>query len=256
MPGARRIARLAITNWAATAPKKWRPDPSLLYNTIPSLLRRPPPPRPSPPVFQSDIKRSSSRFGSAGNRTPKQEKTCIDYANHLINSIPSSAIIAFTDGSASPNPGPCGAGATLYAADGSGWEVEAHASLGHGTNNIGELWAIGMAVQLSVEALPTLPLITHLYILSDSQLSNDLLSGKSKASSPALRSLVEAVMFIITTIPPRVSLEIRWVPAHVGIERNERADKLAARGSRNSKRGQVSVDRHRGIEHVDFLPPD
>ena len=52
-------------------------------------------------------------IGSSGNRTPEQQQTAQQVADELIINAGNDAII-FTDGSAMPNPGPCGAGICAY----------------------------------------------------------------------------------------------------------------------------------------------
>ena len=84
-----------------------------------------------------------------------------------LSAIPTSAITAYTDGSSFGNPGPSGAGACilipgLRASE----EFHLYEPLGHGTNNLGELWALAMALQfLTRHPLPPDQLI---YLISDS----------------------------------------------------------------------------------------
>ncbi len=66
-----------------------------------------------------------------------------------IRAIPRGGITLYTDGSANPNPGPCGAG-VYCPEEGSGW----YQGLGLGTNNLGELYAVGMAVGIVERSFP------------------------------------------------------------------------------------------------------
>jgi hypothetical protein len=71
------------------------------------------------------------------------------HADYLraVASTPGGTVFAFTDGSASPNPGPCGAGAALFYPRDPDVEVtDLCAPLGWGTNNLAELYAIGMCL--------------------------------------------------------------------------------------------------------------
>jgi hypothetical protein len=61
-------------------------------------------------------------------------------AREKISKIPEGVTIAYTDGSADPNPGPCGAGA--YVTHKNGNRRYLTQGLGHGTNNKGELWQV------------------------------------------------------------------------------------------------------------------
>lgn len=244
---ARRIARIAITHWGNFAPSKWRSNTSLLSNTLPSTHH------PYRPRVTLDDLKTSSTYGSAGNRSPAQEARCREYAAALLAGIPNTAIVAFTDGSARPNPGPCGAGAHIRPWGEAKWSDEAIASLGHGTNNIGELWAIGMAIQLSLTRITSST--THLYILTDSRFARGILAEDNTPRSQAIVSLSLAVKRMMSTIPSHVALKICWVPAHVGIEDNEHADFLADLGSTASANGRMNVNRQQGVASTRFLPP-
>jgi len=85
-----------------------------------------------------------------------------DDAEDLIASFAADSVICFTDGACRGNPGPCGAGAVIClpsegmtaqeaVAKSSSW-IEKYVALGHGTNNIGELTAIEIALQLIEKA--------------------------------------------------------------------------------------------------------
>ena len=58
----------------------------------------------------------SNPFGSAGRRTPEQQSNCVGYTKLLLSRIPAESLVVFTDGSAIPNPGPCGAGFSIWRA--------------------------------------------------------------------------------------------------------------------------------------------
>jgi hypothetical protein len=79
--------------------------------------------------------------GSTSTRTKEQKIEAKARAEDLISRIPADHIVAFTDGSAKPNPGPCGAGVYIRFPDGK--EVDLASTIGPGSNNIGELWAMG-----------------------------------------------------------------------------------------------------------------
>jgi len=63
--------------------------------------------------------------------------------NVIVSGCTTNTVFCYTDGSASPNPGPSGAGACVFDPS-SGIVMDLGASLGHGTNNTGELYALGM----------------------------------------------------------------------------------------------------------------
>jgi ribonuclease HI len=167
-------------------------------------------------------------------------------------SIPAHAIIAFTDGSANPNPGPCGAGAYLYSKD-MGWEAEASVALGHGTNNLGEIWAVGAAIDLTMRNAPKLG-SRPLWVLTDSKLTRDFILKKAKPKTRALKLTLDAVFTLIAKLPSHNHLRIAWVPAHVGIPENEHADYLAGLGSKASANNRVNVNRQDAYCTLKFAP--
>ena len=96
------------------------------------------------------LKKSKS-LGSPGNRTAAQRAAATKIAREMVNGAPPNAIIAFTDGSSFGNPGPSGAGATVFfptRAGRQGRTRETTVALGESTNNFSELWGIGAALQM------------------------------------------------------------------------------------------------------------
>ncbi|MTV26876.1 ribonuclease HI [Nitriliruptoraceae bacterium ZYF776] len=132
----------------------------------------------------------------------------------------------FTDGGASPNPGPGGWGA-VYVVDG---EVvaEDHGHDPDTTNNRMELTAILRGVEL-------VPVGTPCTVWSDSNLAVRTLTEwaagwekrgwKRKAGPVENLDLVQAAYAAVRARP---ELELRWIKAHVGHRWNEYADALAS----------------------------
>ena len=176
--------------------------------------------------------KATQGLGRAGNRTPSQKKAAMEYGRSLLAQIKPDSLIAFTDGASKGNPGPSGAGAFVYdQTQPLCWTKEASAALGHGTNNGGELWAIGIALELARNRLATHShLYTQLYIFTDSQYTRGVLTmGWRSLTHPGLS---KALKLSIRAFP--IPVIIDWVPAHVGIDSNEHADKLADRGAKMS----------------------
>ena len=101
----------------------------------------------------------------------------------------------YTDGSAIPNPGPCGAGAVLIdSSEKILWTLSEY--LGEGTNNVGELTAILRGLQrfsemdLDGESLE---------IFSDSELSVTLINGTKQTKKPHLLKILEPILEFKTT---------------------------------------------------------
>ena len=147
-------------------------------------------------------------------------------AADLVRSFSADAAICFTDGACKGNPGPCGAGAVVRLPDGR--RLEAHLALGLGTNNVGELTAIGLAVDLLNEV--GFDQTGPVEILTDSKYSNGVLTlgWKAKANK-------ELIASVKTKLSKR-RVRIHWIAGHVGIDDNERADALANQGVDESRR--------------------
>jgi ribonuclease HI len=153
----------------------------------------------------------------------KAEQECL----RQISAIPPSSTIVYTDGSAFGNPGPSGAGAIISIPKVG--HTYLYEPLGTGTNNKGELWAIGMALSFLVtEEEPPSPVV----IITDSQLAMGLLT---KGFRPKIHDdLIKTIIGNIIKYPARVSFI--WSPGHAGIAGNEMADRLARKGSTISKK--------------------
>ena len=213
------ISTFAITHWNRRVTPRWQtsgrngpPDPALLG--------------PSP-------------YGSAGKRTERQKRQALAFGKSKMAKIPPHHFIACTDGASKGNStkkrSPCGAGVymVLPRQDGERRSVEDWAALGSNTNNYGELWGIGMALSL---------FLTHsqpgdtLHSLTDSAHAAIAITKHHKPNTN--RALVHAVrkLYYHALIDRHVHIE--WVPAHVGIDGNERADGLADEGARLSGLGR------------------
>ena len=145
----------------------------------------------------------------------------------------------YTDGSAIPNPGPCGAGAVLIDSDENIiWTLSEY--LGQGTNNIGELTAILRGLQryseLDLDAEP-------LNIYSDSELSVTLINGTKTTKKPHLLKILEPII----ELKNKLQITVMWVKAHGTNKWNNYADTLA--NNAVSKLGVIAVD-----ENNDKIP--
>ena len=169
--------------------------------------------------------------------------------------LPSDAWIAYTDGSAAPNPGPCGMGVTVTGwVDGTAVVVEASVPLGMGTNNIGELWGIGGALQVGLVLSQDGQLgRNQVYaIATDSRFALKTVGAMQRSGD--LRWLVAPIRRLVRRLSRRCILRFLWVPGHVGLQGNERADALADRASAASKAG-ASIDLGARAADGHFLCP-
>jgi ribonuclease HI len=166
-------------------------------------------------------------YGSAGTRTQAQAQAAATDAKSLIASLPPETVLAFTDGSCLGNPGPAGAGVVVQIPG--KLQKEAYRALGMATNNVGELTAILMALQLlDKEAVPVDAPVS---VFTDSEYARGVLTLGWKAK--ANQALIEEVRGLIRKRP---GVTLRWVAGHVGVAGNEQADRLAIRGAQESRR--------------------
>lgn len=127
--------------------------------------------------------------------------------------VPENAIVAYTDGACSGNPGPAGIGVVLRQG---GHEKEISEYIGEGTNNIAELTAILKAL----ETIRNKDLPVRLF--TDSSYALGLIC---KGWKP--RKNQELVARILRLAGRFRDLEIIKIKGHAGAEGNERADALA-----------------------------
>jgi ribonuclease HI len=138
----------------------------------------------------------------------------------------------FTDGSASPNPGPGGWGA-VWVIDG---EVQAqdHGHEAHTTNNRMELTALHKGVELVPEGTPAT-------VYSDSNLVVRTVTewaagwerrGWKRKTGPVEN--LDLVRPLYELVRSRPEIEVVWIRAHAGNRWNEYADALATAYARDT----------------------
>ncbi|MEL7369130.1 MAG: RNase H family protein [Myxococcota bacterium] len=163
-----------------------------------------------------------SGFGKAGTRTAAQAAMAADAARAQIESLRGEAIIAFSDGACRGNPGVAGSGAMIELPDGRRFEGSKH--LGRATNNIAELTAVDLVLDLLEDA--GVDASKRVAIFSDSSYTNGVLVKNWKAK--ANQELIANLRLRLKDWP---NVEIVWIAGHAGIDGNERADTLANRGA-------------------------
>jgi ribonuclease HI len=173
---------------------------------------------PEPPRSPGKTSGRGSGYGSAGKRTKAQEAAARQLTADQLSSLAEGTHICFTDGACKGNPGPAGSGAVVKLADGR--VLEASRFLGIATNNVGELTAIGMALDLLEEA--AVGRDEPVVIFTDSSYSRGVLTQNWKAKANK-----ELIQLIKIRLQSWTQLRINWVAGHAGIPENERADELA-----------------------------
>jgi ribonuclease HI len=141
----------------------------------------------------------------------------------IIAKSPPDSVICYTDGSASPNPGPCGGAASIFIKKDHQIR-DVGIPLGHGTNNIGELAALFICINELISLFPSLSFSSAI-IFCDSRYVIHLLSSSRlpSANTGWVNALRSAYKFATNLF----HISLRWVKGHVDIGGNVRADFLA-----------------------------
>lgn len=146
--------------------------------------------------------------------------------------LPETQIIAYTDGSSRGNPGPAGIGVVFVAP---GMTREYSESIGHATNNVAELKAIGLALDVMQNYLTNFPDATDypttVRILTDSMYSIGCVSKNWVATRNV--DLIVSIRKQFFNLQKMVKdCQFTHVRGHVQINGNERADQLATQAAR------------------------
>ncbi|MCK4390317.1 MAG: ribonuclease HI [Desulfobacterales bacterium] len=164
------------------------------------------------PIDPARLKKRSAR-----RKKPAHDSSLAKKPGHPHDSFPPKTIVAYTDGASFGNPGPAGIGILLRFGP---HEKEISKHIGIATNNVAELTAIKTALK----AIRTTQIPVRLY--TDSQYCLGLLSLGWKPRRN--EKLVAAIKKLMVQFK---DLKILKIQAHVGIDDNERADRLAREGA-------------------------
>ena len=133
-------------------------------------------------------------------RTRKKQKQPRSYQEL---EVPEGVVVYFTDGSANPNPGPSGAG--VYRMPQLRPELSAYASLGQGTNNSAELYAVGVVLDIELKEGGTQPL--HIY--TDSSYARGCLTEGWKTRKNV--KLIENIIHLLEETRQAREVHLVWV---------------------------------------------
>lgn len=146
-------------------------------------------------------------------RPPVKKTAGRENAADLRASLDEDAVLVFTDGASSGNPGPSGIGVLLRYRDN---EKEISRYIGQATNNIAELSAIQAGLlEIKNKALPV-------RVFTDSGYAYGLLTLGWKPKKNM--ELVQSIKKLLSTFK---DVKLIKVKGHAGMPENEKADQLA-----------------------------
>jgi ribonuclease HI len=131
------------------------------------------------------------------------------------------AILAYTDGACSGNPGPAAVGVVLVCG---AHRKEISEYIGEATSNIAELSAVVRALSAIKQRE------RHVILHSDSEYTIGVLTKHWKIR--ANKRLVDEARTLASTFR---HLKFEWIPGHAGIPENERCDQLARAAIENAR---------------------
>jgi len=174
------------------------------------------------------------KVGASGNRSAEQTAEALRQALVCLAEAGANDYLAYTDGSADPISKESGAGIVITRGS---LRVEISVAIGCGTNNVGELWAIGAGLEwlrLHGESGVT----AHFF--SDSRHALDLVTARSRPTQDV--DLVHVIRQAAVDHEHIRHVRYRWVAGHCGLQGNDDADALANRGTTGSKKGKGMPD--------------
>jgi ribonuclease HI len=136
------------------------------------------------------------------------------------------AILAFTDGACSGNPGPAGIGIVLVCGS---HRKEISEYIGEATSNIAELRAVVRALSAIKDR------DRHVLLHTDSEYAIGVVTRTWKIR--ANKHLIEQARALAATF---TRLRFAWMPGHAGIAENERCDVLARAAIQAARRSAGS----------------
>lgn len=177
-----------------------------------------------------------------GNKNPKS------HGNHddVLAKAHPDRFLCYTDGSANPNPGPSGAGVTIFTTN---LVYDLGLPLGIGTNNRAELYALGICLAFIGRERPP-----SASIFTDSRFAINAITSTKPPKTYKLE--IVNLRKLLAEVKVRTEVDLNWVRGHSLFCGNERADFLA---SLNAKASPVcginSISSLVSKSHWPFGPP-
>ena len=166
-------------------------------------------------------------------KSPELNELCPSIAKHdlLVATASPNTAIAYTDGSALNNPGPCGAGVSIFLFN-PDTVVDAGLSLGVNTNNFGELVALHICLRVLLSRLSHFA-FTRALIFSDSAFAIQHVTSTKAPKTHHKLTLNTRKLYRL--LCKKTTVEIHWIRGHVEVGGNTRVDTIAKRFAHGSK---------------------
>ena len=188
-----------------------------------------------PPTYELTVARLTE-YAITHLPQPRTKRSTPTAVVEMANNPPTEAIVGFSDGSAIPNPGPCGAGALLFCPHDAG-SARSALSLGEGDNNVGEIAGLHQVLRLVDEAYVRKIIIGNppLLLFTDSLLVVGALEwGWAMKNMPrSIRPLLKSYRLRKAANPT----SLYWVKGHSKIKNNDVVDVEAKTGASWSTQG-------------------
>ena len=142
----------------------------------------------------------------------------------LVRHMAASTAVCYSDGSASPNPGPCGAGATVFLRD-PDLVIDLGASLGRGSNNLAEIVGLELIFSKLCSLKIVRPSLQRAVVFCDSKLALRVAASRKEPKTNVEVSQKTRGAFL--AVSKLMSVELHWIRGHVGLGGNERVDRIS-----------------------------
>ncbi|MEW8548387.1 MAG: reverse transcriptase domain-containing protein [Candidatus Thiodiazotropha sp.] len=177
-------------------------------------------------------------LGSSKSRSLEQEALSRELVGEMIDKCDSRTVIAFTDGSCLGNPGPCGAGASVFPPGCNEPVLLKRPVSSRGSILLGELVAIKMAINHVFNTCSrnqgSPGNINSVHIFSDSQsaIGNLTLGWEAKNHKTTIQEVKADIKKLQEA---GIQVDISWTPGHADIKGNEQADQMAKEAANEAK---------------------
>lgn len=171
-----------------------------------------------------------NRLGSSKSRSEEQQTESRSIIQGLLDTCSPDSVIAFTDGSCQPNPGPCGAGSCIFMPYQDNTICLKKPVSSHSSILLGELVAILITIDYLTDEIHKANSVSDIHIFSDSQSAIGILKLGWQPTQHK-QTVAEIKQKIQQLEQKNITVNISWTPGHANIKGNEEADRLAKEAS-------------------------